>query len=255
MSVPSPVSIEPRERVTVLRLTHGPNALDDELLGALDGELARLQAAGAPPLVLASSHPSIFCPGLDLRKVDGLSREAMRAFMVRFNALLRRVVAYPAPTVAALAGHAIAGGCLLALACDRRVMAGWGARLGLSEINLGIPVPAGAVHMLRSLYPPRTVEQLVLEGDGFSGERALDYGLVERLAEREAVPAEACHLAEHLASRPPGAFVAAKGFLRHGVVAAMEARDEAEGELFLDLWFDPVTQDRIGAVIASMNSR
>ena len=255
MTGTSPVSIEPRDRVTVLHLTHGPNALDDALLGSLEHELAKLEAAGGPPLVLASEHASIFCPGLDLRKVDGLSRDAMRAFMVRFNGLLRRMVAYPGPTVAALAGHAIAGGCLLALACDRRVMAVWGARLGLSEINLGIPVPAGAVHMLLTLYPPRTVEQLVLEGDGFSGERALDCGLVERLAEREAVPAEACRLAEHLASRPPHAFAAAKRFLRHDLTATMEARDAAEAELFLDLWFDPVTQDRVGAVIAGMNTR
>ncbi len=251
----SPVTVESRDSVTVLHLSHGPNALDDALLAALDAELVALEGAGAPPLVLMSDHPTIFCPGLDLRKVDGLSREAMRAFMVRFNALLRRVVVYPAPTVAALAGHAIAGGCLIALACDRRVMASWGARLGLSEINLGIPVPAGAVLMLGSRYPARTVEQLVLEGDGFSGERALDSGLVERLAEPEAVPAEACHVAGHLASRPPGAFVAATAFLRHGLAGAMEARDAAEGERFLDLWFHPTTQDRIGAVIASMDKR
>ena len=255
MSGTTAVSIDARERVTVLRLTHGPNALDEALMGGLEGELARLEEAGGPPLVVVSDHPSSFCPGLDLRKVDGLTREAMRTFMLRFNALLRRVGAYPGPTVAALAGHAIAGGCLFALACDRRVMAAWGARLGLSEINLGIPVPAGAVHMLRALYPARTVEQLVLDGEGFSGERALESGLVDRLAEREAVAAEACHVAEHLGSRPPGAFVAAKKFLRHGLAAAMEARDAAEGELFLDLWFDPVTQDRIGAVIASMNAR
>jgi len=186
MSDAPAVRLETRDRVVVLHLSHGPNALDETLIDALDGELARLDAAGAPPLVLASAHPSIFCPGLDLRKVDGLPREGMRRFMVRFNTLLRRLVSYPGPTVAALAGHAIAGGCLLSLACDRRVMAAWGARLGLSEINLGIPVPAGAVHMLVALYPTRAVEQLVLEGDGFPGERALQFGVVERLAEPEA---------------------------------------------------------------------
>lgn len=255
MSDTSAVRLETRERVVVVHLSYGPNALDDTLIGALDGELARLAAAGTPPVVLASDHPTVFCPGLDLRKVDGLRREAMRPFMVRFNALLRRLVSYPAPTVAALAGHAIAGGCLLALACDRRVMASWGARIGLSEINLGIPVPAGAIHMLLTLYPTRTVEQLVLEGDGFPGERAQGAGLVERLAEPEVVLAEAVQLAGHLASRPAAAFAAAKAFLRDGLSRAMEERDEAEGERFLDLWYDPATQDRIGAVIASMGKR
>lgn len=255
MSDAPAVRLETRDRVVVLHLSHGPNALDDTLIGALDDELARLGAAGAPPLVLASAHPSIFCPGLDLRKVDGLPREGMRRFMVRFNTLLRRLVSYPGPTVAAVAGHAIAGGCLLALACDRRVMAAWGARLGLSEINLGIPVPAGAVQMLVALYPTRAAEQLVLEGDGFPGERALQFGLVERLAEPEAVLGEAVQLAGHLASRPAAAFAAAKMFLRHGLAHAMEERDGAEGERFLDLWYAPATQDRIGAVIAGMNQR
>jgi enoyl-CoA hydratase len=255
MSDTPAVRLENRERVVVLHLSYGPNALDETLIGAIEGELAKLESAGTPPLVLASSHPGIFCPGLDLRKVDGLPRQAMRSFMVRFNALLRRVVSYPAPTVAALAGHAIAGGCLIALACDRRVMASWGARLGLSEINLGIPVPAGAIRMLVALYPTRTVEQLVLEGDGLPGERALAVGLVERLAEPEVVLAEAVQLASHLASRPAGAFAAAKAFLRHGLVQAMEERDAAEGERFLDLWYDPTTQDRIGGVIAGMNKR
>jgi enoyl-CoA hydratase len=255
MSDQPAVRLENRERVAVLHLSYGPNALDDTLIGAIEGELAKLESAGTPPLVLASAHPSIFCPGLDLRKVDGLPRQGMRSFMVSFNALLRRVVSYPAPTVAALAGHAIAGGCLVALACDRRVMASWGARLGLSEINLGIPVPAGAIQMLVALYPTRTVEQLVLEGDGLPGERALAVGLVERLAEPEVVLAEAVQLASHLASRPPGAFAAAKAFLRHGLVQTMEERDAAEGERFLDLWYDPATQDRIGGVIAGMNKR
>lgn len=254
MSGEPAVRLETGERVTVLRLNHGPNALDDELMSAFDGELARLEAAGAPALIVASDHKTIFCPGLDLRKVDGLPREGMRAFMVRFNSLLRRVVAYPGPTVAALAGHAIAGGCLLALACDRRVMAAWGARLGLSEINLGIPVPAGAVHMLRALFSARAVDQLVLDGDGFSGERALEAGLVERLADPDAVLAEAYHVAEHLASRPPAAYAAAKTFLRDGVARTMEERDAREGERFLDLWYDSGTQDRIGAVIAGMNA-
>ncbi|MFH1177023.1 MAG: enoyl-CoA hydratase/isomerase family protein [Acidobacteriota bacterium] len=253
MSGEGPVSVEVRERVRVLRLDHGANALDEELVGALEEHLERLAAAGAPALVLASSHPKVFCPGLDLKKLNGQARAPLRAAMVRYNALLRRLATYPGPTVAALTGHAVAGGCLLALACDRRVMARAQARIGLSEINLGIPVPAGAVRMLLALFPTRAVEQLVLEGDGFGGERALELGLVERLADPASVVDDACHLANHLASRPPTAFSSAKRFLRHGLEAAMRERDEAELECFLDHWFDEATQDRMAALVATMS--
>ncbi len=252
MSSGSPVVVSEREHAHVVSLHHGVNAIDDVLLSAIEEALDRLEAAGSPALVLTSGHRSIFCPGLDLKKLDGEPRDVVRAIIVRYNALLRRVATYAGPVVAALGGHAIAGGCLLAMACDRRVMARAGARLGLSEINLGIPVPAGAVTMLLALFPTRAVEQLVLEGDGLGGERALEFGLVERLAEADAVDDDAYRLAGHMASRPAAAFVAAKRYLRHGLGEAMAARDMAGIDEFLDCWFDPDTQDRIGALVAQM---
>lgn len=252
MSGQEAVVVAAREHAQVLTLCQGANALDGALLGAIEAALDRLEAAGSPAVVLASAHPTVFCPGLDLRKLDGEPRAAVRAVIVRYLALLRRVATYRGPMVAALAGHAIGGGCLLAMACDRRVMARSRARIGLSEINLGIPVPAGAVTMLLALFPTRAVEQLVLEGDGLGGERALELGLVERLADADAVVDDACRLAGHLGSRPAEAFTAAKAFLRHGLGEAMAERDAAEIERFLDRWFDPDTQDRIGAMISQM---
>lgn len=248
-----PVRLEEREGVMVVWLDRGANALDRGAMAALDEAIADLaREGGSPALVLASSHPAVFCPGLDLKALDGQARDGIREVMSGFNALLRRLATFPGPAVAAVAGHAIAGGCLLALACDRRVMARSGARIGLSEVNLGFPVPAGAVAMLLALYQTRAVEQLVLEGDGFGGERAFELGLVERLADSPAVLPDACRQARHLASRPAGAYAAAKGFLRHRLAHTMAERDDEEMERFLDLWFDPHTQDRIGALIASM---
>ncbi len=249
----NPVRLEEQDGVVVVWLDRGANALNHEAIAALDGAMADLaRERGSPALVLASSHPSVFCPGLDLKSLDGQPRDGIRAVMTAFNALLRRLATYPGAAVAAVAGHAIAGGCLLALACDRRVMARSGARIGLSEVNLGFPVPAGAVAMLLALYQTRAVEQLVLEGDGFGGERAFALGLVERLADNSAVLSDACRQARHLASRPAGAYAAAKAFLRHRLAHSMAERDDEEMERFLDLWFDPHTQDRIGALIASM---
>jgi Delta3-Delta2-enoyl-CoA isomerase len=249
---PGLVRVEVDERMRRVVLCHGANALDEALLDALLGTLDGLAGEGAPALVLSSAHRTVFCPGLDLKRLDQKPREAVRTVMVGFNAVLRRLAAYPGPTVAAIDGHAIAGGCLLAMACDRRVMARFGARLGLSEVNLGIPVPAGAVHMLLELYSTRAVEQMVLEGDGFGGERAAELGLVERLAERGAVLADASRLASHLAARPASSFATAKRYLRGALAEAMRVADEAELECFLDHWFEADTQDRIGALVAAM---
>ncbi|MBI4917131.1 MAG: enoyl-CoA hydratase/isomerase family protein [Acidobacteria bacterium] len=250
-----PIQLEVRDRLHLLRLSHGANALDEVLLDALHEALDRQAEAGAPPLVLASAHPTVFCPGLDLRRLDGMPRDLFRPFLRRYNALLRRLLTYPGPTVAAIGGHAVAGGSLLVLACDRRVMARAGARLGLSEINLGIPLPAGTIAMLLALYPTRAVEQLVLDGDGFGGERALELGFVERVADAEQVEDEACRLALRLAARPAAAFGTSKQFLHHGIAETMERRDEAELVTFLDHWYSAETQDRIGALVGSMARR
>lgn len=241
------------DQITLLRMDRGANALNTTLIAELADHLSELQRCGAPGLVLASTHPGVFCPGLDLKALDGGSRALVRDLIGSFNSILRLLVAYPGPTVAAVAGHAVAGGCLLALACDRRVMARAGARMGLSEINLGLPVPAGAVAMMLALYQTRAVEQLVLEGDGLGGERAMEVGLVEQLADGAGVEAEAIRLAGQLASRPRPALVTAKEYLRHGLIETMIRRDEEETERFLDHWFLPETQDRLAAVILAMS--
>jgi len=255
MSEGGPVGIEARDGVRVVWLQRGGNPLDSSMLEALELVLGGLEQDGASPVVLASRHPSVFCPGLDLKELDGMPRERLRQLMRSFNGLVRQVAVYPGPTVAALSGHAIGGGCLLALACDRRVMARSGARLGLSEVNLGIPLPAGSTAMLTTLYPARGIEQVVLEGDGFGGERAFELGLVERLVHAETVVDEACRLAAQLGSRPHGAYATAKRYLRWGLGEAMAARDEAELERFLDHWYEPATQDRIAAIVAGLTRR
>ncbi len=255
MSERGPVGIEARDGVRVVWLQRGANPLDEAMLGALEAAIAGVAGEGAPPVVLASRHASVFCPGLDLKELDGMPRERLRQVMRRFNGLIRQVVVYPGPTVAALSGHTIGGGCLLALACDRRVMARSGARLGLSEVNLGIPLPAGSIAMLTALYPARGIEQVVLEGDGFGGERAFELGLVERLVHAEGVVEEACRLAAQLGSRPHGAYATAKRYLRWGLGETMASRDEGELERFLDHWYEPATQDRIAAIVAGLSRR
>ena len=123
MSVTAGIRTSREDRVVVLQLERGANALDLDLVTALDEAFAALEADAAPAVVLASGHTSVFCPGLDLRRLDGAGRQTVRQVMQGYNALLRRVAVYPGPTVAAIGGHAIAGGSLLAFACDRRVMA------------------------------------------------------------------------------------------------------------------------------------
>ena len=133
-----------------LVMDHGPNALDPPLMAALRQSLDGLASTGAPALVLSSSHPTLFCPGWDLKLLADADRDAVGEFLQDFNSLIIELFSYPGPTAAAIGGHSVAAGCLLSLCCDLRVMATGQARQGLSELNLGVPVPATSLRMLRS---------------------------------------------------------------------------------------------------------
>ena len=106
-----------------LTMDHGPNALDPTLMAAIRDHLGRLVENGAPPVIVTSSHPTLFCPGWNLKLLADADRKAVSAFLDDFNALIIDLFSYPGPTAAAIAGHAVAAGCLLALCCDLRVMA------------------------------------------------------------------------------------------------------------------------------------
>ena len=115
-----------------LVMDHGPNALDPALMAALRDRLRDLGGSGAPAVILASSHPRLFCPGWDLKLLADADRDQVGEFLQEFNSLILELFSYPGPTAAAIGGHSVAAGCLLSLCCDLRVMATGQARQGLS---------------------------------------------------------------------------------------------------------------------------
>jgi enoyl-CoA hydratase len=228
-----------------LVMDHGPNALDRRLMDMLREELGNLAEDGAPAVILASAHPRLFCPGWDLKLLVDAGKEDVTEFLDDFNALILDFFSYPGPTAAAIGGHAVAGGCLLALTCDLRLMATGQSRLGLSELNLGVPVPANSLRMLRARLSSPAVDDLVFRGEGCSAERARELGIVHRTAG----PAELLPVAElemtKLAGRPRRAFVETKKFLLHEVWAAMGTTRPDEDRAFVDCWYEQETQERI----------
>jgi len=236
-----------------LVLSRGANVMDEEMLLALREAVAGARDTGAPPLLLSSGNPRIFCPGWDLKRLRGAGRDDVARFLELFEAAVLEFFSYPGPTVAAIGGHAIAGGCLLALGADRRVV-GRGARMGLSEVNLGIPVPAGCVRILRSRLGADAVEELVLQGDGCTPQRALELGVVQRIVPSNEVVVAAARDLTTLQSKSACAYAEAKRLL-HGQ-AWEEARQEAKRgvEGFLRCWFDPDTQERITRLVERLGS-
>lgn len=233
----------------LLVMDHGANALDLELLGALEDRIAELRREGAPAFVLASSHPTLFCPGWDLKRLVAAGRDEVAEVLSRFNAAVLALFSYPGPTAAAIAGHAVAGGCQLALACDIRIMATGRPRLGLAELNLGVPVPTGSLRMLRARIGPGIVEDLVLRGDGYDARRARDLSLVQRVVSPPEVVATAQRELAKLASKSKTAFAVTKAALYADTWSRMEENQSEDEATFLDCWFESATRERVAEVV------
>jgi enoyl-CoA hydratase len=243
---------EENRGVHQLVMDHGPNALDRELMGALREALSTLAKDGAPAVILASDHPRLFCPGWDLKLLADAQPDDVAEFLSDFNALILEFFSYPGPTAAAIGGHSVAGGCLLALTCDLRVMATGQPRQGLSELNLGVPVPGNSLRMLRARLSSPALDELVFRGEGCTAERARELGIVHRIANQDDVLAATELELAKLAGRPRRAFVDTKKLLLGDTWAAMRTTWPEEDAAFLNCWFEVETQERISVTASRL---
>jgi enoyl-CoA hydratase len=222
----------------------GKNALGTRMMDFLLEELA--QAGGAP--VLLTGRGDAFSAGLDLKELLALQGPGMEAFLRKLDLLVSTLFTYPGPTVAAVNGHAIAGGCILALCCDHRVArAQMDLRMGLNEVALGLQFPPGVFRMLRLRLGPAQLDQAVLGAALVRPDLAGAWGFLDELTDRELLPLARERLAA-LAQHPADAYAAAKRALRQG--AGPTAEDEESLRRMLPVWTSPQIKERISAVLA-----
>jgi enoyl-CoA hydratase len=186
------------------------NALGTRLMVHLDQSLEA--AAGAP--VLLRGEGDAFCAGLNLKELAELDEEGMRTFLKRLNDVVERLFRYPGPTVACVDGHAIAGGAILAIVCDHRVVtADPRARIGLNEVALGLRFPPGVLEILRYRIP--RLEPVILSAALLPPSEACRLDLVDEVAEDPLAVAR--DRLRALAAHPREAYAHAKAELRRGV--------------------------------------
>ena len=220
------------------------NALGTELMRRVRAELA--SANGEP--VLLEGAGDTFSAGLDLKEVAELDTTAMRAFLELLEDLVLELYTYPGPTVALVNGHAIAGGCVLALCCDHRVAKrNDKARIGLNEVALGVRYPPRVLGLVRARIPRRHRELVVLGAELFAPEQARTLGLVDEVTEDAS--SRAGERLAALAAHPADAYRAAKLGLRAGELDASDEQRRAWLDRELPFWTAPETKERIRSVL------
>jgi Delta3-Delta2-enoyl-CoA isomerase len=239
--------------VALLRLENGKaNAMGPTFLDRLDGLLGQLGDARA---AVITGQGSAFSAGLELPVLVDLDRAAMRSFIRHFEAVMLRVFELPIPLVAAVNGHAIAGGCVLALQADVRIGADRDSRIGLNETQLGIGLPAAVVETLRWQVPGPSLAAIALEGRLFPPREALQAGLLHELAPEGELLERALQRASALAALPPAGVRMVKQSLRHPIAAAVRASSGPEAERWLDTFFSPESQKRLRETVSRLAAK
>ena len=235
-----------------LRLARAPvNALNPELCAALVDAIRGATADGIGGLVL-SGGPKVFSAGLDVPCLMGLpDRAALKAAWEQFFAAARELAACPVPVAAAIAGHAPAGGCVLALCCDYRVMASGPYRIGLNETQVGLVAPEGIQRLMRRAVGPHRAERLLVSGELVESEQALALGLVDELAGIDEVASRARAWLEPLLQLPRKPMLQTRVIARAGLVDALRP-EHIQIDRFLEAWSDPDTQAGLQALVARL---
>jgi enoyl-CoA hydratase len=248
------IQVERRGNVAVARMRAGKaNAMNARVLDAIARTFDDVERSDAAAVVIIGDG-RYFSGGLAVPELYAFDRAAMAELMERFTTTMRRVLEFPRPTVAAIDGHAIAGGCVLALMCDARVMGRGDARIGLNEVQLGIGLPAIVVEPLRARVSPAAWTEIALAARLFSADEAARLQLVDELVDASAVEARAIDRAREL-GRSPLAYAQVKRALLAPVLDALAARDRAEREVWLDTWFSPDARRLIGEAVARITKR
>ena len=235
-----------------IRLARPPvNALVPALLDALATAVRQAPADGARGIVLAGG-PGVFSAGMDVPHLVRLPADQLGpAWMSLFDAA-RALAASPVPVVAALGGHSPAGGCVLALCCDYRVMARGPFRIGLNEVQVGLVAPDAIQHLMRRVVGPYRAERLLVPGALVDAEQALAIGLVDELVIVEEVGARAHAWLTDLLQLPEAAMRATRRIARADMVAALEGFTEDSLSGFLAEWHSPATQAALQALVARL---
>ena len=243
------LDLEERADVTIVRLRHGKvNALDLELLLAITEAMRSVDGARA---VVITGTGQAFSAGVDLQRIVDGGPSYVREFLPALSESFMAIFDHPGPVVAAVNGHAIAGGCVIAAACDVRLMSR--GTIGLAELSVGVPFPPVALEIMRHAAGP-AVSRLVLTAELLDPARAQSIGLVQHVCEADVLLDSATGQARQLARIPADVFAFSKRQLQQPARDRIAARGGDE-EAVAAMWSADRTRDAIARYLAALRDR
>jgi enoyl-CoA hydratase/carnithine racemase len=241
------VTIEIHDTVAVIQMRNGiTNAINLDLIGQLSNTISHIaQNDNLIGLVLTGSNDKFFSIGFDIPTLYDLSEKDFKVFYRAFNRFCLELYSLTKPTLAAITGHAIAGGCILALCCDFRFIVSGHKLIGLNEIKLGVPVPYLADRILHEIVGGKNAQMIMETGDFYKPEESLVLGLADKVEAVEDVLSRGIEKIRSTGALSTQAYVAIKRNRVEPVTERMGKVLEYKMDEFVEYWFSSEARERL----------
>jgi len=243
--------IDYQDKVAILKLNKGiTNSLNLEFIKNISEHLQDIkEESSISSLVITSKNKKFFSIGFDIPELYELDREGMNRFYKNYNRLCLDLYTFPKPTVASITGHAIAGGCILTLCCDTRLIADGRKLMGLNEVKLGVPVPYPGDCILKQLVGTRNARDVMETGEFYETDDLLRMGMVDLVLPLDKVLPKSIEKARILGERPSMAFRTIKRNRVEVIESHIKKYLEEKEEIFLDCWFSSEARKQLKEAI------
>ncbi len=241
--------------VRELRLARPPaNAINPELIEILIEALN--DAAGSCEAIVISGRPGMFTAGLDVPELIQYDRDQMLQVWNQFLRMLKTIARLPVPSAIAITGHAPAGGIVLALYGDYRIMPRGDFITGLNEVQVGLVVSPVIHRALERAVGPRTAEKILVTGKILNAEQALEIGLIDELADDpDDVVRRAVNWCEQMLAFPRLAMSTTRSMVRADLIRLFDENSIMDVEKFVDVWFSESTQAALRNLVERLQKK
>jgi enoyl-CoA hydratase/carnithine racemase len=241
-----PSEVMTKNNVSVLKMTHGKvNALNEDMVIHITGCFNQLRDDEKTKVVILTGHRNFFSFGLDVPELYNYDKDRFMKYLDKFTNLYADIFTFPKPIIAAINGHAIAGGCMLATACDYRIMVTGKAKISLNEVTFGSSVFWGSTEILKCCVGHAKAEEILLGGQMYSAEQAYDLGLVNEISTTENLTASANDMANKYIANDLRAYAALKKLLRDPVANRIIDHEPQGNRDFTELWYSAQTREKL----------